>query len=197
MIEAEWPKKMEIDCSDSIRVSLVRTTDQVFVPTIEITGHTVIAESPIPFGTPGPLPDPWGPEYKGSAMANLAGTAFKISPVTSEYQSLEQPRITWEWSIMPEKPGPQTINASIEVQGEPISGDGETIQRTIWRSRLDILVEKPFVTVGQLNIFSLFNGFVGSALSAPWLYERIKERKEKRQKDEESKPIAPIPTEKD
>jgi len=194
MIEAEWPKKMEIDRSDSIRVSLVRTADQVFVPTIEIAGHTVIAASPIPVGTlEAPIEKAFGPEYKAFAIANLAGTAFKISPVTHELQSLEQPRIIWEWNIMPEKPGPQTINASIQVQWEPIGGDGETIQRPIWRSRLDILVEEPLIATGQLNAFSLVSAFVGSVLSAPWLYERIKARREKRQKDKESKPKIYLP----
>lgn len=194
MVEAEWPKKMEIDRSDSIRVSLVRTTGQVFVPTIEIAGHTVIAASPIPFGTPKvPLERAFGPGYKASAIANLAGTAFKITSVTTEYQSLEQPRITWEWNIMPEKPGPQTINANIQIQWEPIGGDGETIQRPIWRSRLDILVEKPLIATDQLSVTSLLSGFVGSALSIPWLYSRIKERREERQKDEESKPKIYLP----
>jgi hypothetical protein len=194
MIEVEWPKKMEIDRSDSIRVSLVRTTDQVFVPTIEIAGHTVIAASPIPVGTlEAPIEEAFGSAYKASAIASLAGTAFKISPVTTEYQSLEQPRIIWEWNIMPEKSGPQTINASIQVRWEPISGSGEPIQRPIWRARLDILVEKPLIATGQLNAFSLVSAFVGSMLSAPWLYERVKERREKRQKDEESKPKIYLP----
>ena len=184
MVEAEWPKKMEIDRSDSIRVSFVHTTDQLFVPTIEIAGHTVIAASPIPVGTlEAPIGKAFGSEYKASAIANLAGTAFKISPVTTEYQSLEQPRITWEWNIMPEKSGPQTINATIQVQWEPIGGDGETEQRPIWRSRLDILVEKPLIATGQLNTFSLISAFVGSMLSVPWLYERMKEIREKRQDD--------------
>jgi hypothetical protein len=194
MIEAEWPERMEIDRSDSIRISFIRTTEQIFMPTIEIAGHTVIADTPIPFGTPGaPIEKPPGSEYKASAIANLAGTAFKISPCTNEYQSLEQSQITWEWNIMPEKPYSQTINASIQVQWEPIGGNGKTIQRQIWRRRLDIFVEKPLITADQLSVTSLFSGFVGSALSIPWLYGRIKERREKRQKDEEGKPKILLP----
>lgn len=197
MIEAEWTRKMEVNCSDSIRISLKRIKEQPFTPTIEIIGHTVIAVTPTPFGTPGPPEGAWGPEYKASAIASLAGTAFKVSPVITEYQSLEQTEIKWVWNIMPEKPGPQIINASIQVKWEPIGGDGETIHRQIWDHRLEIFVEKPLIATGQLNTFSLFSGFVGSALSVPWLYERIderiKERREKRQKDKESKPKIHLP----
>jgi hypothetical protein len=188
MVEAEWPKKMEVDCSDSIRISLKRTTEHLFTPTIETPDHTVIAATPIPFGTPGPLEGAWGPDYKAYARANLAGAAFRISPPITEYQLLEQSEIKWVWNIMPEKPGPQTINASIQVKWEPSGSDGETIYRQIWDSQLDIFVEKPLIATGQLNAFSLFSGFVGSAFSVPFLYERIKERREKRQKNKESKP---------
>ena len=194
MVEAEWPKKMEIDRSDSMRISLVRTTDQVFVPTIEIAGHTVIAASPIPVGTPeAPIERAFGPEYEALAIANLAGAAFDVSPLTTEYQSLEQLRITWEWNIIPRKPGPQIVNVSIEVQWKPIRSEGQTIRRQIWRSRLDILVEKPLIATGQLSLFTLISGLIGSGLSVPWLYERIKERKEKQQKDKESKPKIYLP----
>jgi hypothetical protein len=63
---------MEIDRSDSIRISLVRTTDQVFVPTIEIAGHTVIAASPIPAGTPKvPIEKAFGSEYKGKKVKSV------------------------------------------------------------------------------------------------------------------------------
>jgi LysM repeat protein len=194
IIEAEWPKKMEIDRSDSIRVSLLRTTDQVFVPTIEIAGHTVIAASPIPIGTlEAPIEEAFGSEYKASAIAKLAGAAFKISPLTTEHQSLEQPEIKWVWNIMPEKPDLQTINVSIQVKWEPIGRDGETIQLQIWDSQLYIFVDKPLIATGQLNVFSLVSLFVGSTLSVPWLYEKIKERIEKRQKDKESKPKIYLP----
>lgn len=179
---------MEIDRSDSIRVSLVRTTDQVFVPTIEIAGHTVIAATPIPVGTPeASIERAFGPEYEAFATANLAATAFEAKLATAEEQPLGQPRITWEWNITPKKPGQQIVNVSIKVQWKSIGNEGETKERQIWRSRLDILVEKPLITTGQLNALSLVSVFFGSVLSVPWLCERIKERKDKRQKEKESK----------
>jgi hypothetical protein len=53
MLEAEWPAKMEVHRADSIRVSLVHTMGQNYVPTIRIAGHTVVVVSPISAGTPG------------------------------------------------------------------------------------------------------------------------------------------------
>jgi hypothetical protein len=189
MIEAEWPKKMEIDRSDSVRISLVRTTEQVFVPTVEIVGHTVIVASPMPVGTPAaPIAMAFGPEYEALANATLKGAAFECEPLQTEDQSIDQPRITWEWNIIPKKPGQQIVNANIEIKWKPIGSKESTIQRTVWRYRLDILVQKPLIATGQLNVLSLAGGFVGSVLSIPWLYERVKERREKREREKEGKP---------
>ena len=189
MIEAEWPERMEIDRSDYIRVSLVRTTGGKYVPTIEVIGHTVVAATLVPVGTPeAPVEIAFGPAYKASAVARLEGTAFEITPLETEYQSLDQDRITWDWNILPLKSGPQIINARIIVQWEPTEGEGNTIERTIWRAPLEIVVKKPWIKTDQLSILSLASGLLGSGLSMPWLYGRIKEVAEKRRKEEESKP---------
>lgn len=181
---------MEIDRSDSIRVSLIRIVGQTYVPTIEITGHTAVVASPIPVGTPGlPIQSAFGPEYAAFATAYLAATAFDVRSVTSEEQSLEQPIITWEWNIIPKNDGPQTVNLSIEVRWKP-KGGGQIVQRQIWRTRLDVLVERPLITTGQLSVLTLIGGFVGSGLSIPWIYERIKamadERKTRKSKKDRS-----------
>jgi hypothetical protein len=192
VIEAEWPARMEIDQSDYVRVSIVRTTAGEFVPTVEVPGHTVLAATPVPAGTPAvPMERAFGLAYKASAAAKLEGTAFGISPSEMEYQSLDQSRITWDWNILPLKPGSQTINARIVVRWEPIEGEGDAIERTIWRAPLRIVVEEPWIQRGQLSILSLASGMLGSILSAPWLYEkvhaRVKKMREKRQREKGNK----------
>ena len=190
MVEAEWPERMEIDRSDYIRVSLVRTTEGEYVPTVEVIGHTAVAATPVPVGTPeAPIERAFGPEYKASVAADLAGAAFDKDPLAPEYQSLEQPGgITWKWNIVPRNPGPQVVNVCIRVRWEPTKGDGEMIEREIWDEELRIVVEKHWIKTDQLSILSLASGLLGSGLSMPWLYERIKETREKRRKEEESKP---------
>lgn len=188
MVETESPKRMETDRSDSIRVSLVRIAGQTYAPTIEIIGHTAVVASPIPVGTPNfPIQSAFGSEYEAFATAYLAATAFDVKSVTSEEQPLEQPRINWEWNVIPKNDGPQTVNLSIEVRWKP-KGGGQIIQRQIWRTRLDILVERPLITTGQLSILTLIGGFVGSGLSIPWIFERVKaiageQKTRKRKKD--------------
>jgi hypothetical protein len=180
VIEAEWPRKMEVDRSDSIRIALVRTAGQPYVPTIEVPGHTPVVASPIPVGTPGiPLASAFGPDYEVSAIANLMGTAFEVERAAADWQSLEPPRVTWEWNVISKNPGPQVLNATIEVQWKP-KISGQTISRQIWRSRLEIAVEKPLIATGQLEILTVLSGVLGSGFSLPWLYERLKERLKKK-----------------
>jgi LysM repeat protein len=195
VVKAEWPREMYLKSSDSVRISLVQTMDQVVAPPIETPGHTVIVAGPIPVGTLETLAQgTFGPGYRTSVVATLAATTFEVKLATVEEQSLEQPQIMWEWNISPQEPGSQQIvNVNIDVKWEPIEDEGKPIQYTIWRHGLQIPVKRSWMTTGQLNAFSLISALIGSVLSAPWLYERIKERREKRQKDEEGKPKILLP----
>jgi hypothetical protein len=142
-IEAEWPMRMDINRSDSIRLSLVRAADDESVPIIEAASHTVVAATLVPVeGTPEvSIQKAFGPGYVASAVARLEGTAFEISPVETDYQSLDQPRITWRWDILALELGRQAIDACVVVRWEFADGTGEAIERTIWCSPLEILVE--------------------------------------------------------
>jgi len=192
-IEAEWSRRMEIARSDSIRISLIRTTNGQFVPTVEVNGHTAVADTPIPIGTLGsPAPGAFGQEYEAYAVARLQATAFDIIPSETTFRRLDQPRTTWYWNILPEKAGRQVINAHIVMRWEPINGEGEAFERTIWRSWLDVVVTESWIKLGQLNALSIVGGLIGSAFSVPWIYERITEtiegRQEEKRKEEETKP---------
>jgi len=167
---------MEVGHSDSIRVSLVQIAGQVYTPTIEIAGHTVVAATPLLFGTPSvPLERALGTEYEAYASAYLAAAAFGVMPVTSEEQSLGQSTITWEWNIAAEKDGVQAVNLSMEVEWRPVDG-GQTVRRQVWRARIEIAVEKPLISTGQVSIVTLISGIAGSGLSIPFVYERVKDR---------------------
>jgi len=181
MLEAEWPAKMEVHRADSIRVSLVHTTGQNYVPTIRIAGHTAVVVSPISAGTPGvPITRAFGSKYEACANGEVAGAGFDVKPVTTGCQSLEQSNTTWTWSISTEHSGSQTVIVSIEVQWKPKDGE-QPIQRQIWQEQLNIFVEEPWITTGQLNILTLVSGFLGSGFSAPWIIQQIKgEDKKKR-----------------
>jgi len=182
-VEAEWPERMEIDRSDYIRISL-RKIEDTFVPTIEVTGHTAVTATIAPVGgTPEtPIESAYGPEYKAYVTARLEGTAFEITSPGAEYQSLDQDRITWDWNILPLKPGRQTINACVIVQWRSIGGKSEPIDRTIWRAPLTIVVGQPWIKRDQLVQLVLGSGILGSVLSVPWLYQKARERGERQRK---------------
>ena len=187
-VEAEWPPRMEVDRSDSIRISLVNQSGKL-VPTVEVPGHTAVADTPFPFSTPGvPIGDAYGAEYDAVVVARLAGTAFDIERATAEeYAWVEQSRVTWEWNIIPKIPGEQIVNATIEVRWKR-RDTGQVIEQAIWRSRLEIVVEKPWLTTGQISLFTVISGVVGSGLSIPWIYERLQGwRKDRGKKAKSSK----------
>jgi hypothetical protein len=185
-IEAEWPSRMQLDHSDSIRISLVNQAGPL-IPTVEVPGHTAVAETPFPFSTPGvPIGDVYGSEYDAFVIARLAGTAFDMQLATAEeYQWFDQPRVTWEWNIIPKIPGDQIVNATIEVRWKNRT-TGQTIEQAIWRSRLNIAVEKPWLTTGQISLFTVISGVLGSGLSIPWVYERVQEWRKGRGKKAKS-----------
>ncbi|MBN1452335.1 MAG: serine/threonine protein kinase [Anaerolineales bacterium] len=176
-IEAEWPQYMHADEADSIRVSLIRTSEQLFVPTIEVEGHAAEVATPIPYGTPGaPIDTAFGDQYRVSAVARLDAVAFSCSPSTHAYQSLGQSRIDWVWNCVANNPGDQCVNASVYIRWEPINGDGDIIERQIWRSRFDIPIEDPLLTTDHVTLFTLVSGLLGSVFTTPWVYQRLKKK---------------------
>lgn len=169
VIEVEWPRRMEMGRSDSIRVSLLRTKEQALIPVVEVPGHTAESATPIPVGTPEAFIDKaYGQEYFAFATARLAGTAFEVQLVTAEEQPLGQSRVTWEWNLISEKPGKQIINARIDVEWRPVDADGPAIHSMIWEARLDIVVKKPWIKTDQLALFSILGLVTGSGMCTPW-----------------------------
>jgi hypothetical protein len=182
IVEAEWPDRMEVNQSDYIRISLVRTTDGQYEPTIEVGDHTVLTATQVPIGTPGPIEGIRGPEYRAFVVAHLDAAAFKCKPsVDREYELLEQPRIDWRWDCITDQPGDHRITASIEIWWKPVGDVGEAVGPCpVWSAPREISVETPWLGKNQLATFTRFSGIIGPLFSAPWLYERLRKRLHKR-----------------
>ena len=178
MVEAEWPERMEVAQSDYIRISLVRTTDGQYQPTIEAVGHTGLAATPMPLGTPVPLEDALGPQYRAFVVAHLNAVVFECSPsVDKEYELLGQPRIDWRWDCITDRPGKHRITANVEVWWQPVEdADAAIGPSDVWSAPLEISVEAPWIRTGQLTTFSFFGGILGPAFTVPWLYQRLRKR---------------------
>ncbi len=176
VLEAEWPTRMEVNQSDSIRVTL-RKTGPTYRAAPEVGGNQVVMATPLPVGTPGaPLERAFGAGYDATAQAKLAAIAFDMRALEDEEQGLEPSAVTWEWNVIPRNAGEQVVNVSVEVHWKP-KGGGAVVQRQVWRTRLDTEVAQPLVATGQISLLSIVAGFAGSGLSVPWLYERYKERR--------------------
>lgn len=182
VLESEYPQKIEIGRSDSLRITLFRTHQETWVATVDGTEHTAEISSPQPIGTiDAPLEEAFGKEYTACAIALLEGQAFDIGEVTSGCQSLEQPEITWVWNIKPKSDalGVQIVNIRIEGQWHS-TNNNPTIQRELFRTIYTIEVTKPFI--GYINLGSVVSGLIGSGLSIPWIYDRVKELRQKKNK---------------
>jgi hypothetical protein len=182
LVEAEWPTKLRVGQSGTIRVSLIKGSGG-YEPTVEIQGNTAVASTPIPVGTLDVEPRyAFGPNYEAYALAHIAGAPFDISLASPESQSLDQTRVDWVWNITSDETGLQGVDVSVEIEWRPIDHSGESLTRQVWRSHLRIEVYRPLLSTGQVSVFSLVSGFLGSGLSIPWLYETLKKRKSQQRK---------------
>jgi LysM repeat protein len=175
-VEGSYPTIMELERSDYIQLCLNQILPGAAAVTTEPERATLEATTiPVPSPEP-PFTTTLASQYEGFAVAHLVATNFDTELATEERQSLDQPTITWQWNIAPKVHKKQVVNASIEVGWE--SKDGwQTTPRQIWVGQFEIVVEKPFITWGQINIASWISGFFGSGLTLVWVYEQIKESK--------------------
>ncbi len=191
IIEAEWPAWMEINRSDLIRVSLMRNAQQGFVAQVQMTGrsHTAVPATPIPVGTPSTsLEAAFGPDYEACATAELTSATFDYKAVApQDCQALDQPELTWQWSIASKNKGVQNLVLTINAQWTSKTGK-DVLKRLIWSYPVDIRVDEPLFTTGQINIASVAVGFLGSGISLKWLYDQRQARKPKGKATRSPKP---------
>jgi len=182
---------MEFERSNSIRVTLVYTNGTHITPIIEVPGNNSSISTPIPIGTVGPIQSSFGSDYSAFIRANIAGSAFDIQAVTdTEYQVLDQPRINWEWNVIPKYMGLQILNLNIVIEWKPVNG-GTSIIHQLWRQRLEVDVQAPvFVTGRPIEVLPIITGVGGTILGGlitffgsriyQWLLQIIRKFKDDR-----------------
>lgn len=202
-IEIDYPAEIEMDSSKTIRLSLLRMSVERLVSRYKDRKPEIKKAHDVPEGTftvpfedenkmirigpllqselSFPLKDAYGQEYKAEAKAALITTAFdsKSDIPPEEAQSLEPAEVTWQWAITPKQVNTQSLFITILLEWKN-KNDGELIQRRIRTDNFDIRAYKPFLTTGQVNLAAILVGLIGSGLSFPWLYDRYKERKNRR-----------------
>lgn len=167
---------METNQSDFVRLSLIQTIEQ-FAVTVEVPVHAARTEIPTFPETPRiTIGESASPGYRALAIARIGAAAFDCILTSPETQEVDQPRIDWIWNCRSDKVGSHYINLSLSVLWESI--DGKSIgERQIWHDQFRIEVFEPWITKGQLSVAGLISGFLGTILSASWLYERFAKMK--------------------
>ncbi len=182
VINAEWPGTLQKGSTGNVRISLVQTDEKTFTPVVSTPNNATFVGTPITLGTPGAdLSAQFGANYDAYVSANLAGAAFNIDALMTEPQSLEQPDITWTWSVLAKEERAQTLDAVVNIEWRPRSG-GAPIQRTLWRSQFTIEVNQSFIPMDLFGILNALSAFAGSVLSGPWVIEKVLEVRRSRKK---------------
>ncbi|NWJ96392.1 MAG: hypothetical protein HXX20_11475 [Chloroflexi bacterium] len=177
LVEAQWPTSMSSGSTSRVKVSFIRTSDQVYTPIIEITGQTAAVATPMTVGgTPGVPMNVAFPEEEGFLTANLSSLAFEIqrsTPITT--YSLDQPVIVWQWDIMPKKDqtGKQTLSIDITAVWKSKEMPNAVIrERQVWAYPLEIEVYQFFLNSTQLLAFGVA-GFVFGGILAGFVVIRL------------------------
>ena len=150
--------------------------------------YTVEVATPEPVGTPNvPLEKQFGEQYDVvAAIAKMTAVGFECEPHDPESQLIND-KVHWRWGIKPKEPGKKEITLSLSLSWKPKLPELSEIEdKEIWSDTLWISVQEPLFTRGQINIMGTLGSLVGPALTIPWLYDRWKERQEKKRAERSS-----------
>jgi hypothetical protein len=193
LIEAEWPKTMDLNNTGTVRIALVRASSGVYQPAIEIMGNTALIDNIAPVGTPQvSLRDAFGPNYHVFATANLVNSAFDIVLVSRQPQPFDQDRLDWVWNISPKRRGEHILAASVSILWMPgptvpitkTTIDNNSVYRQVWHGYFKVDVTEPLIRPGSYTLIEIWDklfgaGALGLALGALvpkaflWFYRRF------------------------
>jgi hypothetical protein len=166
-IEVEWPVSMQPTESATVRLS--------FVPTEG--GFEIVTEFPNDEITVTQVAIKQFTEHELSAIANLDGVGFSISP------SGEQPKLvtegeplTWYWTVSPKQTGEQRLSISLALRWQPLAEEGRAREAVIYSKGLAIEVAATPNTgtrLGTMTMFCMVSLFgVGGIGLGVWLIGR-------------------------
>ncbi len=161
VIELEWPARMKLGDSDTIRLSLLPSSD----------GYTITTEFPEHQVSNQDLPIQRPAGYNLQAAARLEGVAFEILPAGDQLSDLPLDQsITWHWTLRPLRPGQQRLSVrlllrwvpSLLVEGQPAS----TKETLVYSKGIDVQVSSFLgMTTGQAAGMGWVGLFLGGGAS--------------------------------
>jgi hypothetical protein len=158
MIELEWPPRMRLGDSDTVRLALV-PTDEGYIVTTEFPDHQTDTQD-ISVARPG--------GYDLNAIARLDGVGFQISPASEQVRFLpvSEP-VTWHWSLKPTAPGQQRLTMTLLLRWSPqASVPGSPVEAVAYSKGMDVQVSSFFgLTRAQAMTGGLFGLIIGAGIS--------------------------------
>jgi hypothetical protein len=157
-VELEWPARLRLGDSDTVRLALI-PSETGYNVTTEFPDHTTITQTVM-------VQRPSG--YELFAGASLNGVGFNLSPVGEQERQLPVGEtVTWRWSLTPRSPGQHRISVIILLRWKPLEGaEGATHESEAYSRSLNINVVSFFgLTRGQAMTSGLFGLLFGSSLS--------------------------------
>jgi hypothetical protein len=194
-IVTDAPFSMQTHTSYVIKVSLVPKGQQ-FVSDLMLEQATPVASDTIPVGTPGvPLRDTFGSGREASAVATLQAGTFQIMASGPQEEPLDQPEVTWSWSVTPTETGKQFLSVDIEgfwksatdgVRGPYRIGEKVFSIEVNAPPPLPTSTPEPFITPGHVDIGAIITSLPAVLLGAGglgtvfvlWLINHLKKRQE-------------------
>jgi hypothetical protein len=179
-IEAYWPEEMSKSGSESIVVVLQNKAGAPIMPSIDVKDY-----KSKPATAEAPPKAPEGADYKSEASVTLDPVNFEVKLSSNEWQPLNSPKAEWIWNIRPKHDAPvsgqQRLNAYMKVRVIDTSGNVVSAGE-IWKGDVKINVYDSWFSKDPINLTSLIGLIVGTGITAPWIYERLKERSERKKK---------------
>jgi hypothetical protein len=164
VIEVEWPTRVRLGDSESVRVTLIPYTTGYLVTT-EIEGNTTITQSVN-------VARPEGYELFG--VARLEGVGFDLAPDGERVNPLPAGEsVTWRWTLTPRSPGQHrlTLNLLLRWQG-PQPREAQLYSRTLTVEVMSFLGLSTRMTM-WLGVLGLM---VGGGMSVAALTYRVRPR---------------------
>ena len=188
-IEVEWPARLGISDTGTIRVSLVSEPAPSSTPATDIPGNS-LREFPLPAGCVPPgasLRNAYGPQFAARASARLTTAAadFDVQPADDEEQPLDASRATWAWLIKPKSGGSHNVTVGVAVRWRHRQREQEKPACRVLHRTLPVLVQDKWYNEGNLKTAQTVIGLVGLVLQLPVFFWM--RRKEKGEEKEEKK----------
>jgi hypothetical protein len=161
ILEVEWPPRMRLGDSDTLRLSLIPSRE----------GYTVTAEFEEHVAQESAVTVARMAGYMLKASARVDATGFLLSPAGEQERELPAGEpVTWRWTLTPRSAGRQRVAIVLLLRWEPLAGQsGPARERELYSRPLTVEVTSFLgLTARQAALAGLAGLGFGGAFTLPF-----------------------------